>query len=162
MKILLITGAFLAAVLIQIVCGDLIPVCGVQPDFVLIAVVFFCLRAGWQKGIMLGMIAGFIMDMFSVGRVGLFTVSFGACGFFLGLFTRKLYFENPLTQSLIVFLFTFINASIYAVLSVTFNGVSLWNIFARKTMPLSLYNFVVSLLIFILLRRFERKRLLSV
>lgn len=160
MKIIIVTLVFIGLAVVQIVGADLMSVRGVRPDLLLIAAVFCCLRAGWQRGLLLGMLAGFVYDMLTVGRIGLFTVSFGLCGAVLGLFTYQLYFENPLTQSLLVLCVTLVHAAIFFTLSSLLSSVSLWNLYMCKVIPQSVYNFAVALVLYMIMRRFERKRLL--
>lgn len=161
MKILIATLVFIALGIVQITCADFLTIAGVRPDLLLIAAVFCCLRAGWQRGLLLGMIAGFVCDNLSMGRLGLFTISLGICGLLLGLFTYQVYFENPLTQSLLVLCVTLVHASIYFTLVGVLCSVSLWGLYLHRVIPQAVYNFVAAFVLYVLMRRYERKRLIS-
>ncbi|HRZ87189.1 MAG TPA: rod shape-determining protein MreD [bacterium] len=161
MKLLIVTACFLAAALVQSICADAFMIRRVSPDFLLIAVVFCSLRAGWQRGLLFGLIAGFICDVLSLGRMGLFAVSMGTCGLLLGFLTFRVYFENPLTQSLIALLVTLLNAAVYFSAADLFYQESLWYLFLNHVVPQSIYNFTVGVILFTFMHTYERKRLIS-
>ncbi|MDP8262366.1 MAG: rod shape-determining protein MreD [Candidatus Ancaeobacter aquaticus] len=132
------------------------------PDLLLIAIVFFCLRAGWRKGLVIGVCAGIFIDTFTVGRFGAYILTYGLTGICLGLVTYKLYFENPVTQSLIVFIATIGTAVTYFSLYSIFFGISLWPLLFTRVIAQSFSNGIWAIIIFFILWRFEQKRLFNI
>ena len=71
---------------------------GVKPELLLIAVLFFGFNFGIARGIEVGIIAGILKDIFSVGYFGISIISFTLTGFIAGCLKDKLLKENFIIQ----------------------------------------------------------------
>ncbi len=70
------------------------------PLLLLIGVVFYGLSEGPLFGLLLGLYAGFFMDIFGVGKLGLQMAFFGSLGLLSGYAKSKVFSESLLTAIL--------------------------------------------------------------
>ncbi len=70
------------------------------PLLLLIGVVFYGLSEGPLFGLLLGLYAGFFMDIFGVGKLGLQMTFFGSLGLLSGYAKSKVFSESLLTAIL--------------------------------------------------------------
>src|SRR6266542_1019566 len=87
--VLLVAGVLQAAAL----PGPLAP--SVRPDIVLVGVIAGVLR-GWQDGLVIGLIGGFMTDLASATPWGIHIVRLGLLGFAAGLAMQRLERQGPL------------------------------------------------------------------
>ena len=131
----------------------------VKIQFVLIAVVYLCLERSWFNGLMVGITAGLLMDVFSGGRLGIYILSYGIVGFLVSYYQENLFEKNLFTTMLFVF-----TASIL-VPTINFNCLKLYNIelnyfhsFKMFILPIAVANIIVAALFSMIFRRFYRDR----
>ncbi|MBL7069115.1 MAG: rod shape-determining protein MreD [Candidatus Omnitrophica bacterium] len=130
---------------------------GIQPNFMLILVVFVGLYSEWGEALETGIAAGLLRGAFSAGSVGINLVAFGACALLVSYFKNKVYRENFLTQ-IIVTLTTALFISVFAILArivmkdVLFVGIDLFGALTRTVLLISLYTSLFSPPIFYCLR----------
>lgn len=68
------------------------------PALVLIGLLFYALSEGPLFGALLGLWAGFLMDLFGAGRPGFWMGAFAATGYFSGVISSKVFQDGLLTQ----------------------------------------------------------------
>ncbi len=132
----------------------------VKVQFVLIAVVYLCLERSWFAGLMVGITAGLLMDVFSGGeRLGIYMLSYGIVGFLVSYYQEKLFEKNLSTTLLFVFA-----GSIFAP-TINFNCLKLYNIelsyfynFKVFILPIAAANIIVAALFYMIFKRFYRDR----
>ena len=69
---------------------------GVRPDIVLVIVIAWGLLRGWQDGLVIGLIGGFMTDLASAMPWGIHIVRLGILGFAAGLAMQRLERQGPL------------------------------------------------------------------
>ena len=97
-----------------------------RPDLLLIVVVFWSLKKGAPSGFYTGLCAGLIGDIFSVGMLGLYSVSLGLVGFLVALGSHPLYRGHITTRLLMVALGAFISGITYYLLLTVFSAAPPW------------------------------------
>jgi rod shape-determining protein MreD len=103
MKVALLFGAFLALILFQMRLLPYIAIGNIRPDLFLLAVCYLSLRSGEAKGALVGFGLGFLEDSLSFSPLGVKALSFALAGSLLGVVRRGLFWDNPLTESLLLF-----------------------------------------------------------
>ena len=76
----------------------------------MIVVVYYALGEGPIFGMILGMFAGFLLDLLGVGKMGILTAQIGLVGLLSGFLSAHLFRESPLTQILLPPLMAFLAA----------------------------------------------------
>ena len=69
---------------------------GVRPDLVLVVVIGWGMLRGWQDGLVIGLIGGFMTDLASAMPWGIHIVRLGILGFAAGLAMQRLERQGPL------------------------------------------------------------------
>ena len=77
-------------------------------NLTLIALTILCLEMDSYRALIAGAVAGFFLDIFSAGPVGMNIISYGITGYLIGYYQRKLFKELILIKALIVFAATVI------------------------------------------------------
>ena len=96
--------AFLVCVLVQVQLARQFALVRTIPvSFLLIAVVVVALEEDWFGGMLAGISAGLIMDIFSGGRLGVFALSYGIVGMLVGTVQALVFKEEIVARLLIVF-----------------------------------------------------------
>jgi len=88
-----------------------------RPDLVLCGVVFLALVRGSRSGTVVGLVAGFLSDLYSPPALGTQALSKSVVGYSLGLAHEGLYRERRGTQMLLVFLAALLQGGVLLVLS---------------------------------------------
>lgn len=123
---------------------------GVKPNLILVLVVCAALLNGELEGAVIGLIAGFSVDVFSGRVLGFNSLLLMYAGIGVGLANRHIYRENYLVVTAVTFLSTVIYESAVFLLRV-FPGnedITLLYPFSRIILPEAVYNCVVSIFIF--------------
>ncbi len=142
---LLIT--ILTALTLQMTVLDYFRVAGVKPDLVLVVVVFNSFRQGSKNGALWGFAAGFLVDVFTGGYLGLNALALAAAGYLAGEAKTGLYL-NSNARVATVTLAVSLAAGVLQYLLLAFSGVfvSPWPALGI-IFPGAVYNTVVALLI---------------
>jgi len=68
------------------------------PALVLVGVLFYALSEGPSFGALVGLWAGFLMDLFEMGRPGFWMSTLAATGYFSGVISSTVFQDSLLTQ----------------------------------------------------------------
>lgn len=132
-KIILILFVILFA-LLQSTVLNYVSFAGVKPDILLVIVIFTSFYTDWRFAFKIGLLAGLLKDILSGGIFGLDILIYGFCGLILGLYSKKIYREGPISGVVICF-------------GVTLSLMCLYYVITNIFLPLP--NFVESLKIVI-------------
>ncbi|HHU75314.1 MAG TPA: rod shape-determining protein MreD [Firmicutes bacterium] len=136
---------------------------GTIPDLLLIFVVCLAFLWGEKKGIVLGLIGGFLQDLFFGPAIGFFTLAKMAAACFSGFSSREIYKDQVIGPMLTVFLSTFVHEFVVFSLVGIFWGNRFSFFFALDQifLPKALYHLVLTILIYPLLYQAEQRRFFS-
>ena len=73
---------------------------GQSPPLLLIGVLFYGLSEGPLFGLIIGLVAGFFVDIFGVGKLGMPIILFGSLGVLSGYAKSKIFHDGLLTRIL--------------------------------------------------------------
>jgi rod shape-determining protein MreD len=136
--------------LIQVILFPYLSFGSIKGDLLLVLVVYFSLKHGWKLGFILGLFAGFLQDSFSLGKLGIITLSMA--GIFSGSFNRALFTDTFFAKSIIFLLISviyfFFSFLILKILAYTYPGFLVENF-----VPYILYNFLLALISFFFLEK---------
>lgn len=126
-------------------------------QLVLIAVTLFSLQEDWFGGAMTGVAGGFIMDLFSGGRIGVYALSYGIVGMLVGRVQERLFKENLLTIAAVMVAASFVSA-IFVVQLLGLYGIeyNFFGEFLRRIVPSAAANAIVGCTIFSMARKIRR------
>ena len=147
----------LIAALLEITFLNEVRLGGVQPELLLLSVVFFGLykRGGW--GFITGIAAGGLKGIFSLSRVGTNLIIFAIVGLLIDYNRDKLYAENPPTQVFLSFIAALLAGVGHYVLTSLFEGTSLClSMSLRLIFFIAFYTAAISPVVFFILSRFFR------
>jgi rod shape-determining protein MreD len=131
---------------------------GLIPDLLLITVVCLAFLWGEKKAIVLGLICGFLQDLFYGPAIGFFTFAKILAAYFSGVSSREIYKDQIVGPLLTVFLATFIHEFVVFFL-LWLTGWSKFSFFYaldQVFLPRALYHLALTLLIYPLLYRAEK------
>lgn len=100
-KILINIGILFLALTIQTCVFPLLPFLSAAPNLVLITVFICGFIEGKERGMLYGLVAGLLMDLFYSGPFGFYTLFFVNIGYANGIFT-KYYYEDYITLPLVL------------------------------------------------------------
>ncbi len=147
---LIIEGSFFSVLFIR----------SMVPDLLLIIVVCLAFLWGEKKGIVLGLICGFLQDLFFGPAIGFFTLAKMTAAYFSGLSSREIYKDQIVGPMMTVFLATFVHEFIVFFLVELFweNDFSFFFALDQIFLPRAIYHLVLTVMIYPLLYRAEQKK----
>jgi rod shape-determining protein MreD len=120
---------------------------GVQPDLVLILVVFFALFSGSLGGAFFGFLGGLAQDALSGQYLGLNAFSKLVAGYIVAQLERKIYKEHTLIPIIVVFIVSLTSQIlIFLLLLPITNQPPYTEVFTREILPAAAYNCLVAVL----------------
>lgn len=133
---------------------------GTVPDLLLIAVVCLAFLWGENRGIIVGMIAGFFQDVFFGPALGFFTLSKMTVAFLAGMASREIYRDQIVGPMITVFFATFIHEIIVFSLTGFFWGLEsgFYYSLEKLFLPKAIYHFILTLFLYPLFYRAEQKQ----
>lgn len=141
-------GIIILCLVVQTVCGNILTIFEIKPDFLLVIIIIFAFRHSSFESGTIGFIAGILQDSLS-------DITFGTNGLtklIIGLMAstiKKVYAENLISILLSIFVFTLVHSLlVFALLSRSL-GISTMN----RILLIALYNTIVGLLIFPIIRK---------
>lgn len=136
---------------------------GIAPDLLLIFVTCLAFLWGENKGIAIGIIAGFLQDIFYGPSIGFFALAKMLVAYLAGLTSREVYKDQIIGPMVTVFMATFAHEFIvYFLLSFFWgNKTNFFYAIEALFLPKAVYNFLLTIIIYPLLYRAEQKGFLG-
>ena len=165
-RILIYGSLILLAFTIQTGIFPLIPVFSSAPNLLLILTFSFGFIYGSNTGMLCGLFAGLLMDLFSGGPFGFYSLILVYIGFFNGIFT-KYYYDDFITLPLLLCAINELgyNFYIYIARFLVRNRLDLGYYFVNIMVPELLFSLIVTLFVYRIflkankkLDRMEKKR----
>lgn len=133
----------------------------VTPDFFLVMTVFVSLNTNIKQASVINWINGFAKDLFSLAPFGFSAFLFVLIGYFIGRSREYVFKDHPLTQILITFLAAlFYGFGYLFVMMLSNKGINLI-IILQKVFCGALYSSFISILLFMVLKKYRDKLGLS-
>lgn len=152
---ILIYAAFLFLLLIlQSTLLGYVSIYNVKPNLLVIFVVSVALLRGDKEGAVVGFFAGLMLDMAFGKLLGFYALLGMYLGFAVGSVNKRLYRDN----FFVILFFTFVSTALYEssvhILSTLMTGTTdiIWT-FTMKILPEAIYNSIVSILIFSVVKK---------
>jgi len=128
---------------------------GVMPDLLLIIVVLGGVYFSWGWSCIFGVLAGLLKDIFSVDNFAVNIFIFSLWGHFIPKITRKVSVDDIIALPFFVFIVTFITDIVFRFILLFQGKVISLGIFLKVTILGSIYNALILLLVFRLLKYFK-------
>ena len=141
----------LITLLVQI---QLVPVLGIKLDLLVLLTIYWGLLRGWQIGLGVGLLAGYLGDIFSAGRLGLFPFCLVLCGLVAGYSRGLFILRFWVVRVALVFLLTLLNVIVYMFLVSFFYNMELIEVYDSGWFSLCINNTVLAALLFWLQDRY--------
>jgi len=103
MKWVLVFSIFLAVVVLQMKLLPYLAIGNIKPDLFLFFVCYLSLKNEEAKGALIGFGLGLLEDSLSSSPLGVKALSFSLAGSLLGFVGKGFFWDNPLTQSFLLF-----------------------------------------------------------
>ncbi|MFZ3170570.1 MAG: rod shape-determining protein MreD [Carboxydocellales bacterium] len=118
---------------------------GVQPDLVLVLVVFFALFSGSSGGAFFGFLGGLAQDALSGQYLGLNAFSKMITGYIVAQLERKIYKDYPLIPVLVVFVVSLASHTlIFLLLLPITTQPTFTELYIREILPAAAYNCLIA------------------
>ncbi|MBO2522177.1 MAG: rod shape-determining protein MreD [Firmicutes bacterium] len=130
---------------------------GIRPDLVLVVVVAYALASGAWEGALLGLAAGFLVDLYGGRLIGVGTLAKAAAGALAGFLGEKAFREHALVHAAAIFVSSLGSNGVYLVLARAF-GLDWplgWGI-GRVILSGALYDALAGIVLYPLLARAYR------
>lgn len=120
-------------------------VMGLKPDLVMLLVLFYAVQQGPRKGLLFGLIAGLLQDLFAAKFIGLNALIKAVIGLSAGLLEKRVYKENVFVPAFLSIFSTFFQEASYIVLRQLAGYLIHADIpFIKSVSILALYNFTLA------------------
>jgi rod shape-determining protein MreD len=147
-KILVIIGFSLLSILLQVVFGSWLTICGIKPDFVLILVLFMAILNGRVFGQLFGFGMGLLVDIIGMGSfMGLSALSKTVAGFLAGYFKNHRNRINRLMFYGLNLLIIFIQFTIVYLINFKSTEMGTQYLFLRYIIPETVYTGLIFILL---------------
>jgi rod shape-determining protein MreD len=143
-----------ASVILQTTVMPHFRIMGSQPDLVLIVTITFAFLEGPAFGSATGFLGGLLQDLAVTRVVGLSALSKTMVGYMAGQLERTIFTESIFLPIISIFIATLVNETIYVGFSYLFgNQIPVRFVYSTLVLPAALYNSILALFVFPLLRR---------
>jgi rod shape-determining protein MreD len=142
---------FLVCILLQLQLARKLPFLRAVPlQLLLIATVYYALQRDWFGGMLVGIAAGFLLDIFSDGQLGVFALSYGVVGMMIGMTQSMIFKEDLLPRLLLVFAATLLLQVLnYSIIRNYQPNMALSTSLYRSILPGALLNCAAALILFL-------------
>ncbi len=151
---------FLAIILLVLESSffALIFVRGIKPDLLLVVIVCFSFLWGEKKGLIMGIIAGLLQDVFLGPALGFFALAKMLSAYLSGLVSREIYKDQIIGPMVTVFFATILHELIiYALVSIYWqSGTGLFVAIESVFLFRAFYHFALTLFLYPLIYRADR------
>ncbi len=125
---------------------------GASPSLILVVIICYSMMSGKEKGALLGLITGIIVDILSTGTFGINILLYTYSAAIAGALSNKIFGKNAITSVVITFIVSFVYGVIFAItmyiLKIDRNII--YFIFAYF-LPMCVYNAVISFFMYLLI-----------
>lgn len=148
-RILIYMLVILGAFAVQTGVFPLLPFLSATPNLLLILTFSFGFIYGGNTGMLCGLFAGILMDLFSTGPFGFYSLIYVCIGYFNGLFSRY-YYDEFITLPLILCAVSelFYNLYIYGARFLIRSRLDLGFYFVDIILPELLFSMIVTLVLY--------------
>ncbi len=150
----LIIGGVIA--LIQVYMGQLLEVNGIVPDLILVYIICVALLSGHQTALVLGLVIGFLYDIFFNDFIGLYSIFYTTIGYFVGYFRNNFFYSNVQIALVFSVLATIIKFMFFKILKVIiFSNFEMVNILV--IFYTIIYNIIICIVIHYILVKLQTR-----
>lgn len=130
------------------------------PDLLLVAVICLVFLWGENRGLLVGLIAGLLQDLFFGPALGFFTLSKVLVAILAGAASREIYRDQIIGPMITVFFATFLHEIIVFFLTDFFWGIETGFYYSLEKLflPKAIYHFILMLFLYPLFYRAEQKQ----
>ena len=158
MRYVLIGVSIILSVLLQVTIFPSIPYIAVTPNFLLMVTVAFSIMYGQTYGIFIGMICGFLLDIYSGTTLGYCAFIFVCLGYACGTFSKSFSHEDYKLPTVLILSADFVyGAAIYITSFLIGGGISVTSALFYIIIPEIVYTGLVSVFLYPVLVYFDRK-----
>ena len=143
-------AVFVGCLILQTTLIPVLAVYGVQPDLIIVALFFLCLKYGVLPGIYTGFLLGLSLDLYSPLMLGQHALAKTVIGFFMGLFNEKMMKIDPVVKVIILAVGFIIHDVLFSGAELLKHGNSLVTLFPElftNTLPRTVYTILVIFII---------------
>ncbi len=141
---------FAGCLILQTTLVPVLAVYGVQPDLIVVALFFLCLKYGVLPGVYTGFFLGLSLDLYSPLLLGQHALAKTVIGFFMGLFNEKMMRTDPLIKVIILAISFVIHDILFSGAELLKHGNSLVALIPELftyTLPRTVYTILVIFII---------------
>lgn len=152
MRIVVSLMLILAALLLQTTLIPYIAISGVQPDLVLMVVIAYAFMGGSLRGSVVGFVSGLLQDLLMGFNLGFSAGAKTIIGYLAGLMQRSVLLDSVFLPAFSVFAATLTHDLLLSLLSAIFGLGPELNDSMANLLPSALYNAVLGIAVFPLIR----------
>lgn len=158
MRKLKIFLTFSVCAVLQVQLARLIPFVRLVPvQLLLIFLIYYCLDYDWFYGLIIGVLAGAILDTLGGGNFGVYILSYGIIGTFIGFIQPLIFKEEFAPRILIVFIASIILQFIsYNIFRIHQPNMPFIQSFMRSILPGAILDCAVAAPILILFKKRQK------
>ena len=158
MRYVLIFASIVLGLLLQVSVFPSLPYMAVTPNILLMLTVSCSIMYGQMHGLFVGVICGFLLDMYSGSLLGYTALIYACIGYLSGGFTRNFDYEDFKLPAAVILFSDFIYGLVVFVTSVFTNGgISLMQALFYVILPEVVYTGLITVFIYPLLVYCNRK-----
>lgn len=151
-------GILIVGFILQAGVAPYISIMGASPNFFLIIVTIAALTNGSDKGVVVGFVAGLILDLLGTGPIGPWAMVLSVTGYVTGLVDQHLFAEGWLLPVTVLSFASFIGELLYlAVVVLLGSDLPFFSSIFSLVLPTTLYTIFIAVLAFPLLSRLLRE-----
>ena len=138
--------------IMQTTVADYLKLWGVKPDILLTVVLCYAIFEGKEKGVVMGLCAGLLLDFLWGRAFGVNTILFILLALLCAITADNVFHKNAMLAVLSVFIFSFVYGVLFAAVSFAFSGRGgMFYLLWRVAIPSAIYNTVLAIPVFALL-----------
>ncbi|MEW6096349.1 MAG: rod shape-determining protein MreD [bacterium] len=140
-------GIVILCLVLQTVYGNIVTICGIKPDFLLVIIIFFAFRRSTFESGIIGFIAGILQDSLSGDILGINAFTKLIMGLIASTI-KKMYAENLISILLSIFVLTLVQSLLIFALQSIFVKSVVEISTMNRILLIALYNTVIGILVF--------------
>lgn len=149
----------IVAALLQTTWLTALSIRGVQPELVLVLVVYFAIADNEDWAMWTGALGGIFTDVATSARLGHHTLCYVIVGYILGRICRRLITDSPAVKAFLVMLGAVLKGLLFVfVANLMDPGFAATRAFTDEIIPAAFYTAVVAPILFVFMDRVFRRR----